>query len=103
MVAIKPKRYSEVHKNDLAIITDALGEASGSRLFYCGQCNDLIRTERTKAKPKFCSKCGVEIDWVDFFVKIMKVCPTCNQTFDEKDMFCTIDGSKLQDVPIEKS
>ena len=45
-------------------------------------------------------KCGIEIDWVDFFIKIIKICPTCNQIFEEQET--TVDGSKLEESPIEK-
>lgn len=102
MVAIKPKRFSEVYKNDFAMLADALGEISGSRLFHCGKCDYTIHTEKGEQKPKFCSKCGTEIDWVDFFTKIVKVCPTCNREYQETNIFCKLDGSRLMEKPVSE-
>ena len=102
MVAIKPKKFSETYENEFSDLTDTLGEIIGTRLFHCGNCSRLIQTEKNHPRQKFCAKCGIEIDWVDFFIKIIKIGPTCNQIFEEQDVFCTVDGSKLEESPIEK-
>ncbi len=102
MVAIKPKRFSEAHPNDFAELAYVLGEISGKRLFNCGKCSWPIHTEKGQERPKFCRKCGTEIDWVDFFTKIIKVCSSCGKEYSEEVNFCEFDGKKLEEKPVPK-
>lgn len=102
MVATKPKRLSEVNSSDWAILTDVLGEVSGNQLFKCGSCNNSIRVKKDEVRPSFCAKCGTEIDWVDIFTKIIKVCSKCKNEYDEENKFCKLDGTKLDEIPVEK-
>jgi predicted RNA-binding Zn-ribbon protein involved in translation (DUF1610 family) len=102
-LSIRPRRYSEIDPSSvLGIINDALGMYTESPSFLCGdvKCNAIIRVKKGEEKPKFCSKCGTEIDWSDIFVKIMKVCPKCSKEYSESENFCRLDGTKLQEKPV---
>ena len=104
LTPLKPKRYSEINPSNWAIATDVLGALTDRQIFYCGniKCKAMIIADKKKGIPKFCSKCGNEVDWADIFTKIIKICPKCKKQYPETENYCVLDGSKLGSKAVPK-
>ncbi len=105
MMPLKPRRLSEVDPNStLALIADVLGEHVKEPSFLCGnhKCNQMLKISKETNPPKFCVKCGTELDWSDLLVKIIKKCPKCEVEYSERSYFCENDGTKLEEKTISK-
>ena len=97
----KPLRASDLPAKDdvtrnLMILNSTLSIISGQRLFYCGGCQEEIIVDKKDTKPVICKKCGEEIDWIDVYTKIIKVCPECDKKFDSSDNFCPFHLPKVE-------
>jgi hypothetical protein len=102
MVALKPKRLSELVPNNFGTLGDIVIKALDKMPYYCRKCNAYISREKGKTTPKFCGKCGTEIDWGDLFTKTVRVCPTCKKESKDADTYCIFDGTELTEKTVSK-
>jgi hypothetical protein len=74
-------------------------------LWKCGNphCNNYFVVQQGKPLPKFCRKCGCEIDWTPpLLTRKAIICSKCGREYHEGDKYCEDDGSRLEEreVPI---
>ncbi|MDE1844847.1 MAG: hypothetical protein KGI10_05905 [Thaumarchaeota archaeon] len=96
MESIKPKRFSEVYPRESVALVDALIKTTNHELFYCGKCQEPINTSDKTYPPKFCTKCGIEIDWSERYNDRRKSCSKCFIGHNFEDNYCRVCGSELK-------
>jgi hypothetical protein len=93
----------------LALYLDVLSLAIASSFkitfWKCGNphCDNYFVVQQGKPLPKFCRKCGCEIDWTPpLLTRKAIICPKCGREYHEGDKYCEDDGSRLEEreVPI---
>lgn len=78
----------------IARILIALPESVAKKdIFVCGNCkeNALIYDRVTKSKPRVCSRCTCEVDWVGLKSILINQCPRpqCGKVYSLLDQACS--------------
>jgi ribosomal protein L37E len=74
-------------------------------VYHCGNCDDLITCPFKSNRPKRCSKCGWDIDWLGIYTRKIIICPNCGeQDFEPDDKFCDVcpEPVRLKQLEIEE-
>ncbi|MEM2922442.1 MAG: hypothetical protein QXF26_09025 [Candidatus Bathyarchaeia archaeon] len=71
--------------------------------FKCGnpRCGNYFIIQQGNPPPRFCRKCGCEIDWTPPIpTRKVIICPKCGREYSSEDKYCEDDGTKLEEREI---
>jgi predicted RNA-binding Zn-ribbon protein involved in translation (DUF1610 family) len=95
LAKFKPTPFSKLPATDnlpiegLRLVVGTIISLGDQEGFFCGNCGRLILLDKKAPKPRVCSYCEQEIDWVGTKTQLAKRCPECGyETADVNSVVC---------------